>query len=749
MSRFIARQLHDQAAPRRLLAGMIISVAGLTPHLPVMADVVETKEASAEARVESATILPPLEVIERRDVHDAQTSFGTLDEDLQARPLTMQSIDEAEFRARGGRRLSDLQDFIPGVFSGSGDSEERTEDSLSIRGYENYYPLVNGVRHLRVDPGALSLANIERIEVLKGAAGVESGTVEPGGSVNVVTRKPQWRDSTSFGLETGTGERLALRGDRTGPINSQWAYRLIGSGAIGENFRGQPQDEFLLAPSLAWQPTPQQQWLIESSVAYTDYGFETGLPYVKDAGFRNDFAPRRFSYQDDGGHTRQRDRRVAVYGRWQFLERTELRLSSSVEHRDTETQGLFPFGNSLYAGGSTNSLRFSGNPVIDRSFFTRDNPNQRGLAGQLQLVHGVSTGAVDHRLGLSIQTLRERFEQRLRFGSEFKAQNLFDPGASFASSSQPLNASNADVDPVDARFGADIRQDSAHLQYVGDWRRLHWLLGVRRDDAEYRVRFQESSSSIARRENNLSRKNALRLGGSVQLAQDWRLYATGSTAFLPQEGITVDGSPVRPSRGTNIEVGLRFHRPALGQSMEISLFQVKVDDFVLSDPTAPLGFFRINSGVLRSSGVEWTGHLELPGQRSLGIFGTYYDARIERGGGDFDGRRLPNAPYFSGGLRAYQGMARIGLPHTGAELAIIHAGERRAGLFYQYDRDYRMPAYTRLDLNIEHRINARVGLGLFVQNLLDTEYVVAGGTNPWLNFPGERRSAVMQLRYQY
>lgn len=707
---------------------------------------------------ESAATLPAVEVRDRPDAHEAQSAFGTLDENPFTRPITIQGVDQREFESHGGRRLTDLQDFIPGVFSGSGDSEDRSEDSLSIRGFDNYYPLVNGIRHLRVSPGAMSLANVERIEVIKGAAGVEAGTIEPGGAINVITKKPRWQAARQFGVEVDSYDRVGLDADLTGPLNDQWAYRLIASGAQGDGFRDQPRDEALIAPSLAWQPTPTQQWLLETAAAYTDYGYDTGGYYIQEAGLDDDFATRRFSYQEDGGHNRQRDARAALYGRWQLDAATELRLSSSFEHRDTHATGLIPFGDTLYQNGASNTLLYSGDPIIDRSPFVRDNPDQRGLASQLMLVRSFNMGATTHRVAVAAQSSRDRFDQRLSFGETFVAQNVLDPSQRFEPSDQPVdrgaNAPIPDFDdeplgPVDTSFGVRVRQESVQTQYVGDWQRWHWLAGVRRDKTRYRVNFLDSRDPEPFGEAFGSGTNAYRLGVSVKLAEPWVLYATGGSAYLPQGGVTVEGRALRPSRATNHEVGVRYAQPD-GTSFEFNVFQVEVDRFAQFDPSAGgFGFFQIDSGTLESRGVEWTLDKELPKQRHVSLFGTYLDARITGSTEGFDGRRQANAPYWSGGVRVFQGLEFIGLPDTGIELAALYVGERRAGLFYQYDRNYLQPDYTRLDLNIEHRLGPRVDLNLYIQNLLDHEYIAAAGTNPWVNFPGESISATLQLRIRY
>lgn len=716
-------------------------------------------------------LLETVEVTAQAPAFDAQTAVGTLDQDELARPLTVQSLSTEAFRDGGGRKVEDVQDFLPGVFSSSGDAEFKLDDSLSIRGFENFYVLVNGVRHLRVDTGALSLGNIERIEVIKGAAGVESGTVEPGGALNLVTKKPQSRRGATLEAEVGSFDRTSLLADATGPIGQHLDYRLVTGGARGGSFRELPDDELFIAPSLAWSPFDGQQWLLETSASYTDSGYDTGLFYLQDAGLDGNYAPRNFSYQDGESHNRQRDLRAALYGRQRLAEHTELRLNVGLEGRSTQTSGLLAFPDTLYAGGSNNSLSYSGNPVVDRSPFERHNRGQRGLSAQLLLKQDFLFDAHRHQLGLGVQTNEDRFEQHLRFGSRFRPQNVFDGSRRFPESDMPFNGGMQEEQdpglelpdlgggqeeddgdsggPVDSLFAARIKQRSGFVQYVGDTGRWHWLAGWRHDRTDYRVTFVDDPAEGPFGERFGSRSDSGRLGLSFRLAESWVLYGTLGSAYLPQGGPTRSGAALPPSRAQSGELGLR-QRTRDGRQLEINVFKVRVDRFAQPDPVDnPFGIFSVDTGVLRSQGIELLAAQELGGQSRISVFGSYLDARIDSSSQGFEGRRQPNVPYASGGLRFYQGFALLGLPDTGIELAALHVGSRRPNLFYQYERRYTLPSYTRVDLFLEHAFGPSMSLQLRAENLFDRHYIASAGSFPGYNFPGDPLTVTLGLRKRF
>ncbi|NNC09864.1 TonB-dependent receptor plug domain-containing protein, partial [Corallococcus exiguus] len=126
----------------------------------------------------------------------------------------------------GARRLADTVDFVSGVtrmndFGG-------TWDNYAIRGFSNTDggSLLNGFASGRGYGPQRDAATIERVEFLKGPAAALYGSSEPGGTLNVVTKKPQFTAAHSAGLQIGTlGLRRATL-DTTGPITQNLAYRL-------------------------------------------------------------------------------------------------------------------------------------------------------------------------------------------------------------------------------------------------------------------------------------------------------------------------------------------------------------------------------------------------------------------------------------------------------------------------------------------------------------------------------------------
>ncbi|MDD0814505.1 TonB-dependent siderophore receptor [Curvibacter sp. HBC28] len=151
--------------------------------------------------------LPAVQVSERNAAPVADvTGFG----DVPARevPISTTVIDRAELDRVGARRLADLTQLDASVTDGY--NAPGYWDTLNIRGYtlnQNYNYRREGLP-ISAET-VIPLDNKERIEILKGTSGLQSGTSSPGGLVNYVVKRPTETPLREVTLSTGErGSRL-------------------------------------------------------------------------------------------------------------------------------------------------------------------------------------------------------------------------------------------------------------------------------------------------------------------------------------------------------------------------------------------------------------------------------------------------------------------------------------------------------------------------------------------------------------
>jgi len=132
-------------------------------------------------------------------------------------------------------------------------------DSYSMRGFpgnENVPTgyLVNGFSSGRGFGGHRDVSNIEYVEVLKGPGSALYGRSDPGGVINVVTRKPQYAPEGYLKTSLGSDDRYRLEGDYTSGLSDSLSMRINGAIQDDDSFRDHVSSKKkVVNPSLRWQ----------------------------------------------------------------------------------------------------------------------------------------------------------------------------------------------------------------------------------------------------------------------------------------------------------------------------------------------------------------------------------------------------------------------------------------------------------------------------------------------------------------
>jgi iron complex outermembrane receptor protein len=95
--------------------------------------------------------------------------------------------------------------------------------------------------------------NTQNVEVLKGPASALYGRGEPGGTVNITTKKPKFAPEYSADVSLGSFHARRAAADLTGPLSETIAYRLNAAHEEGHSFRDTVKVErSLFSPSFIW-----------------------------------------------------------------------------------------------------------------------------------------------------------------------------------------------------------------------------------------------------------------------------------------------------------------------------------------------------------------------------------------------------------------------------------------------------------------------------------------------------------------
>lgn len=174
-----ARGATQAWARAALCAGFV-----LTPLHAALAQAIAAPEA---ATASAPATLAPISVTGRAAPTASVAGFGNAP--LAETPISASIISTEQMRDAGVSRLADLRRIDPAVSDSY--NAEGYWDNLSVRGYtiDNRYNYRRDGLPINAQT-TIPLDNKERIEVLKGLSGIQSGTSAPGGLVNEVVKRP-------------------------------------------------------------------------------------------------------------------------------------------------------------------------------------------------------------------------------------------------------------------------------------------------------------------------------------------------------------------------------------------------------------------------------------------------------------------------------------------------------------------------------------------------------------------------------
>lgn len=691
---------------------------------------------SAPAGAVAATELDQVVVTGARPAGYAVPATRALGFDLAPRenPATVNVLTDDFLRDANATRLDDVLSYIPGVTLN--ENGGWTDDTPLIRGFSGTTVYLNGMRFGGWQPLP---DNIERIEVTKGPAGLETGVAEPGGVVNIITKTPQ-RDFAAVvhGAVGDFGYRKA-GGDITGALNASGTLqgRLVAGYEEGAEWRrGRPDrtPRWSITPSLRWEYAPDSQVRVEVERYHRDDAQDRGIIYL-DGAWPGGFAPREWSFHQSNGRNEHDTTRaeVAIDHRFNATWSAALRYRHVDyryrvnEFRNAESEPS-PGDDDLY---NDDGLSWNGNTVIPIywAIWAEDGDQQ---VSQAELRGEFEAGSTRHEVLAGVE--------------QYRKQGQFDSSGLANDNTIDIFELDNDQQPVfvgdDGPYSAvlDERIDSVSLRWLGRWSpRVRTVAGVRRDDARFEAFGSESASDTV----------SWRVAASFDLDARNTLFAGYSNAFVPQTGVSRSGAQVDPTRARSIEGGVKTALAGGRALWTNTVFRIRKDDIAASDPTnEDFESFVVPFGSAQVQGIE----SELSGQfgDNLRLSGgvALLDSEILDNPDGYTGNRFANTARVQASALASYRWAAHGLPGLRTTLGVVHVGQREGNS----GNNLSLPAYTVLNLGAEYALSGRLSVNAFVSNAFDETYYPAmqdSGARADQVMIGNRRLVQAGFRYRF
>ncbi len=252
-------------------------------------------------------------------------SIGTkTDTPVMETPLNVETVTQQVLKDQQVTTLAQALQNVSGVtvsYGGGGNSNGYPGSGITIRGFGT-----NGNIYrdgFRVDGSAnyvpQQMANVQSVEVLKGAAAILYGLSEPGGIVNVITKQPL--DAPYYSVNTQVGSLADYRTtiDATGPLNADKSllYRMNMSyenndAPFGSFVQNTGSESIFVAPVLKWIIDPSTWVKLEAQyLNYTVGVTQWGTPQLNGVLINQ---PRDWNY---GEHSPALNRTIFTAFTWQ------------------------------------------------------------------------------------------------------------------------------------------------------------------------------------------------------------------------------------------------------------------------------------------------------------------------------------------------------------------------------------------------------------------------------------------------
>ncbi len=255
------QRLHEAFTRARLLASGATLLFGAAAGFAQQA----AAPAAPALKEEEVIVLSPFQVKEspNRGYTATQSLVATgFGQDIFRTPINITVLTDEFMRDLGLLKLDDTVDYLSGV-SRQGNSMINQGDGAQflVRSFRAPYYTRNGVRRYVTASG---LENVDRVEAIKGPVSVFFGQQAPGGIVNYVTRRPNFRADGEVFLRYGSYDDKYARVSMQGPINDKFAYRVYASRTDSGGWRDftfEKRDFFY--GGLLFQPHPKLQVYLE------------------------------------------------------------------------------------------------------------------------------------------------------------------------------------------------------------------------------------------------------------------------------------------------------------------------------------------------------------------------------------------------------------------------------------------------------------------------------------------------------
>lgn len=728
---------------------------------------------------EEAQQLQEVEIIGRRESSYKNTSSfsgtktATAIRDI---PQTINYVTKEVILDQGASTVNDVVKNVSGV------SQYTTYNDFSIRGFRttgnrNSGNLLNGMRAQTSLWSASSLANIERVEVIKGPAAALFGNAAPGGIINRVTKKPLLQRQYTVSVNTGSWGTLKTYGDFTGPLNESKSllYRLNLGYETTDGYRDlQGRNTLTIAPSFSFIPNEKTRFNVDITYYRLDGKVDRGQTIFGDANLYSVPITRSLSATND------------------FLRETQMNISLGLTHKITDNLSFnSTYLNSSYSEDLREHNQANSYYMQQQGKANTGDPTKILMQALLRqrtfrnnsfnnyFNYNFTTGLVKHTLLVGYDYFQVELlpgASQLTAGGYLlkngKTTTTFNPARlnTYVVDANNNPVTNVAVFDLNKPTTGNVMKETGkyiftsgntkptlqtshgvYLQEQLEVSIVKLLLGLRKEFFMDYINYKENN------EEKIEQQALIPRVGLVITANDnINFYSTWMKGFEPQTAaIQSDpdryGGPFDPVYSELYEMGVKTDWFNNRLSATASVFKIIQQNSLYDAFPAVIGKpdLKMQIGEEESNGFEFDLAGEITPNWSILANYAYIDARItktaQNNEKDFDMQR-PSTPRHSGNIWTKYIITEGPLKHLGFGAGYNFVTERYGQVGRRTNTTV-YPGYGLVNAVLYYKIN-QIQLQLNLNNVLNQTHWV-GGYDKLRSFPGAPRNINASVTYKF
>lgn len=678
----------------------------------------------------------------KSDYSFAATKTLTLSKDI---PQSISVVTKEVLADQNVYRLGEAVKNISGINQFSGYNDFTLRGFRSGSGNER---LVNGLKAGFGFWNQPLTPHLERIEVIKGPASALFANTNPGGTVNMVTKKPLPYSRNRIGFTTGSYDTYRATGDFTGPLTEDRdvLYRLNIGYENADSFRRlQFNDSYLLAPSLSFIPNEKTSVNVDLVYSYTKTRLDRGQAIFNQSDDLTS-TPISFSLSQPGDYQDLTDFYATISLNHNFSDNLSFNLSYLKFNYQEDLQEH-----------RTSNVFLPDQPEMLQLAYIRRLQEDDNDSFSSYFVGKAETGSIQHKIVFGFD-FNQKETNRSQIGA--RGDNFFIVG----NDSLPGgNVGNFDLEnPV---YSLDRNPET----YVANWFSQPWLDDPVRSYTtgvylQNQMKMGESLQVLLglRQEfytNRLSKGNGEfdyvnqqklipRVGAVYSVNSNLNIYGTYVEGFQPQSATILQdselyGGPFDPLTSRMIEGGFKSEFLNDRLLVNLALYQITQNNILVNAND------QANPNKLEQRGQERARGFELDVNgvisRSFSVTANYAfnAAKItESDNADIIGRVKENAPKHQAGFWGKYTLYSGRLSGLGLAFGGNFVSERNT-----FESALQLPGYTIFNGALFYQVD-NLKLSVNANNLFDKTHWT-GGYNYGRIYPGTPRHALASISYSF